>query len=78
LVALRDGAAPARADSDAARDAIVRAVASRLSDEFKQRDGQEVEQRVRSEFARYREARLTQFVPVFVERNIRDEFRGRR
>jgi hypothetical protein len=54
----------------------VRAVVSRLAQEF---DGppDDLELRVRSEFSRWEQARVTQFVPVFVERSIRDELRTR-
>jgi hypothetical protein len=56
-------------------DKHVRAVASRLAEEFG-RDADDLEVQVRSEFSRLGSARVTQFVPVFVERRMRSELRG--
>jgi hypothetical protein len=52
----------------------VRAVTTRLVEEFGATTD-EVEVRVRSEFSRWENVRVTHFVPVFVERNVRDELR---
>jgi hypothetical protein len=57
-------------------DKHVRAVTTRLAEEFG-RSPDDLEVRVRSEFSRWDEARVTQFVPVFVERRVRNELRGR-
>jgi hypothetical protein len=54
----------------------VRAVTTRLVEEFGG-TSDELEGRVRSEFSRWENVRVTQFVPVFVERSLRDELRGR-
>ncbi|MDQ1520085.1 MAG: hypothetical protein QOI55_1158 [Actinomycetota bacterium] len=59
-----------------ADDKHVRAVATRLAEEFG-RSPDDLEGRVRSEFSRWDHARVTQFVPVFVERRVRNELRGR-
>jgi hypothetical protein len=53
----------------------VRAVTTRLAEEFGPAD--DLELRVRNEFSRWEQARVTQFVPVFVERRMRDELRRR-
>ncbi len=55
-------------------DAQVRSVAARLATEFG-RAGDDVEVVVRSEFDRWQEVRVTQFVPVLVERNVRWQLR---
>jgi hypothetical protein len=57
-------------------DRHVRAMAARLADEFGAAPD-DLEVRVRSEFSRWEQARVTQFVPVFVERRVRNELRGR-
>ena len=57
-------------------DDLVTAVAARLRSEFTTADGQDVERRVRDEFGRWQQARVTQFVPLLVERHVRDELRG--
>jgi hypothetical protein len=59
----------------AAEDKHVRAVTARLVEEFGASD--DLETRVRSEFTRWEQARVTQFVPVFVERRMRNELRHR-
>jgi hypothetical protein len=56
-------------------DKHVRAMAERLADEFGAAPD-DLEPRVRSEFSRWEQARVTQFVPVFVERKVRNELRG--
>jgi hypothetical protein len=57
-------------------DDLVIAVAARLRSEFSSADGQDVERRVRDQFGRWQQARVTQFVPLLVERHVRDELRG--
>jgi hypothetical protein len=57
-------------------DRHVRAVATRLAEEFGT-SADDLETRVRTEFSRWEEARVTQFVPVFVERRMRAELRAR-
>jgi hypothetical protein len=59
-------------------DDLVIAVSDRLRSEFTTADKQYVESRVRHEFGRWQEARVTQFVPLLVERHVRDELRGLR
>ena len=54
----------------------VRAVTTRLAEEF-DTPAEDLEVRVRSEFSRWEQVRVTQFVPVFVERRMREELRGR-
>ena len=66
---------PSRRELD---DRDVRAVADRLREEFRDTDDFDVEARVRDEFGRWSEARVTQFVPLLVERIVRSELRGRR
>jgi hypothetical protein len=56
-------------------DKHVRSVTARLVEEFGASD--DLETRVRSEFTRWEQARVTQFVPVFVERRMRAELRRR-
>jgi hypothetical protein len=58
-----------------ADDKHVRAVTARLVEEFGASD--DLETRVRREFDRWEAARVTQFVPVFVERRMRRELRAR-
>jgi hypothetical protein len=73
-----DGAGPIdleRAEHNAADDLVV-AVAARLRSEFGMADEQYVESRVRDEFGRWQQARITQYVPLLVERNVRNELRG--
>ncbi|MCU1429613.1 MAG: hypothetical protein JWL83_3613, partial [Actinomycetia bacterium] len=67
-------ATPSPEETQGRYDAQVRSVAARLATEFGRRDD-EVEPRVRREFARWQEARVTQFVPVFVERTVRHQLR---
>ena len=55
------------------QDKHVRAVTARLRAEFGATG--DLEGRVRNEFSRRGEARVTQFVPVFVERTLRDQLR---
>jgi hypothetical protein len=54
----------------------VRAVTTRLAEEF-DTPAADLEVRVRDEFSRLEHARVTHFVPVFVERRVRDELRRR-
>ena len=61
-------------DGESSEDKHVRAVTARLSEEFG--GAGDLEGRVRSEFSRLGEARVTQFVPVFVERTVRAQLRG--
>jgi hypothetical protein len=65
-----------RAGQNASTDDLVIAVAGRLRSEFGSADAQYVERRVRDEFGRWQDARVTQYVPLLVERNVRDELRG--
>jgi hypothetical protein len=67
-----DTSEPARS----AADKHVRAVTDRLAEEFGG-TAVDLEHRVRSEFSRWGDARVTQFVPVFVERTVRNELRRR-
>jgi hypothetical protein len=57
-------------------DRHVQAVTNRLAEEFGG-TASDLEHRVRSEFSRWDNARVTQFVPVFVERTVRAELRRR-
>ena len=71
-----DGSRPSEAAAAVpSRDEQVTAVAARLRAEFGTADQQYVERRVRDEFGRWQEARITQFVPLLVERNVRAELR---
>ena len=63
-------------EDQAVDDQRVRAVVTRLAAEFG-RNADDLEGPVRTEFSRWSEARVTQFVPVLVERRLRDELRGR-
>jgi hypothetical protein len=74
-----DGSHPAdgeRGGRSASTDDLVIAVSARLRSEFGAADQQYVESRVRHEFGRWQEARVTQYVPLLVERHVRDELRG--
>ena len=74
-----EGSRPREAvGSVATGDDQVTAVAARLRAEFGAADQQYVERRVRDEFGRWQEARITQFVPLLVERNVRAELRAGR
>jgi hypothetical protein len=59
-----------------ADDKHVVAMTTRLVEEFGGTTD-ELEDRVRSEFSRWENVRVSQFVPVFVERTLRDELRRR-
>jgi hypothetical protein len=52
----------------------VHAVATRLAEEFGATTD-DMEGRVRSEFSRWQDARVKAFVPVFVERRLREQLR---
>ena len=53
-------------------------VADRLVDDFAgQVDDLEVRSLVRQEYSSYSQARVTQFVPVLVDRSVRQRLRGR-
>jgi hypothetical protein len=56
------------------QDAFIRSVSSRLATEFGRSDN-DLEPTVRKEFERWSDARVKQFVPVFVERNLRQQLR---
>ena len=49
-------------------------VAARLEEELQEG---EVRPAVEAEFKRFESARIREFVPVFVERRVRDDYRGR-
>jgi hypothetical protein len=65
-----------RVGTSASTDDLVVAVAARLRSEFGAADEHFVVNRVRDEFGRWENARVTQFVPLLVERHVRDELRG--
>ncbi len=65
---------PARRQLD---DHDVHVVAARLREEFHDTGDFDVDARVRDEFGRWSEARVTQFVPLLVERHVRRQLRDR-